>query len=310
MVWCRLFDEQTRLIPFLSVYVLLASLLVYWQGSDPADCLGSVVFLSFSLLVIPTGLLIQLIYLYYYELSIQHIDRLAQIFLAIFVGFLNILLGIILTARAWRCSTISFQLIYFLNIFLNISVCIFFFRSLLRNFIFTGDSQAKQSCLLLIRCSCLTTRFKKMALVSPYFIVAIYILLSTFRYWDAICTLPYQYYGFFSALTFFLMGIVATMLLHYGRRRIHLLDSSEQLLFSIQPDSNHSMSALSSSQTTSSPASDMIALARDSQRCLPLTLVWYLAGGINTFGLLWSLLGLYWSFYQQECNNHLVQVNY
>ena len=119
------------------------------------------------------------------------------------------------------------------------------------------------------------------------------------------------------------MGFIAFLLLNYGRRRIHLNESYNQIMSSIhgpiysQDSSSHPLFPHSSSSSPPRPrlsnsrtASDIITLTKESQRFISLTLLWYYATGIHLFGFLWGLLGIFWyrGYPHIACDSHLIKV--
>jgi hypothetical protein len=302
----HLLDDSTMTWPsiILTIHVVASIACLYSKGSSLDQCFASNLFVSsLYLLPIPICLLIQINALRYCESSMSYIDRLSQIVLAIIACFVSVILALVILFQSWSCSTISLKLICCSSICASVYISVVWIRSFWRNYIFTADSKAKQSLLLLIRCWCLTTRFKKLIVVSPYFILFAYVMVHVLLNWSADCALPFQHFGLVSALTFLLMGLAALVLLSYGRRRIHLNDSYEQLI----DQSYHSTSQRRHHSTT---ASDVETLAKDSQRCISLPTLWYLSGGIHIFGFIWGILGMYWSRYDQSCSRTLMQVEH
>jgi hypothetical protein len=294
------------IIVFLQIFV--SAIVLYSHGSslDP-DCSApspNLFFSSLDLLLIPVCLFIQMNVFRCYQSSMNYIDRLSQTLLAIVASFVSILLALILLSQSWSCSTLGLKLACCSTVCVSLYVAVVWIHSFWRNFIFTPDSQAKQSLLLLIRCWCLTTRFKKFLVVSPYLILFLFVMVQTLVHWSTDCALPFPHFGLISASAALLMGLAALVLLSYGRRRIHLNDSYEQLMDSIH-ESNYLNGQRRHHSTT---ASDVEALAKDSQRCISLTTLWYLAGGIHVFGLIWGTLGMYWSNYDNTCSHTLLQV--
>jgi hypothetical protein len=297
--------DDSRFFPatILLTYILVTLYIILLSDSSSSSCFTNKVMTSCFVLPLPILIFIQMIILRWYKDSMEHISRLSHVVGAIFISFVSALLGLIVLIHSWTCSTMTLKITHSLTIFVSLYLFIVWIRTFLRTFIFTADNQAKQSLLLLIRCSCLTRRFKKCVLVSPYFIFSFYILGSVILHWSTNCVLPFQYFGLVSSLTFLVMGIAALMLLSYGRRRIHLNESYEQLMDSIhQPDRinrNHSTTASDS----------LVSLAKNSKRCLSLSALWYFAGGIHLFGLIWGILGIYWSNYQDKCRHELIEVS-
>jgi hypothetical protein len=299
-----LLDDETRLFPttILIIYILTTLYVLLSSDSSSYSCFSNKITTSFYVLPLPSLIFIQMIILRWYEDSIEHIDRLSHVVGAIFISFVSALLGLIVLIQSWSCSTISLKITHSLTIFVSLYLFVVWIRTFLRTFIFTSDNQAKQSLLLLIRCSCLTRRFKKCVLVSPYFILSFYTLGTILFHWSTNCVLPFQYFGLVSSLTFLFMGIAALMLLSYGRRRIHLNESYEQLMDSIhQPD-------LTKRSHSTTASDSLVTLAKDSQRCMSLSVLWYFAGGVHLFALIWGVLGIYWSSYRDKCRHELVEV--
>lgn len=306
MALAYLLDDETRLLPATLLLISILTTLYTLSSSHPSSfsCYSNKIIISIDVLLLPSCNLIQMMILRWYENSMEHINRLSHVVGAIFISFLSILISGIILFQSWSCSTRSLKSVYSLTILLSSYLSVVWIRSFLRTFIFTSDNQAKQSLLLLIRCSCLTRRFKKCLVVSPYFILSFYILANILFHWSANCVLPFQYFGLISSLTFLLMGIAALMLMSYGRRRIHLNESYEQLMDSIHGHDH-------TNRNHSSTASDsLVTLAKDSQRCLSLPVLWYFAGGIHLFGLVWGILGIYWSSYRDKCRHELIEVQY
>mmetsp|Transcript_3748 Transcript_3748/g.5809 ORF Transcript_3748/g.5809 Transcript_3748/m.5809 type:complete len:423 (+) Transcript_3748:77-1345(+) len=286
----------------LSLYILLTGTLCVADGSFIKICFTNGIFYSMYLLAFPSWMLIHVLIFRCFELVMELQYRLYSCFLGVAVSLVSTVLGTMIAFKAWKCSGPYYRTAFASCILISVWWCGIWVQVLWKRFFRNADETSTQSLLIMIRCGCIPPWVKKCVLVSPYYVAALYQTISTVRNWSHDCSLPYHVFCAIGAIIFMFMGFSALLLLfqdrHNHQHQIMLKQQADDGL--LNSESNHS----------SVEAGRELPLNNSTMQCYfspSLTVVWYLLGFINTFGLLWACVGFYWLKYRDSCDHDIVQ---